>query len=126
MLVDSRVNLECETIDKWRPIHHVCRYQSIDAIKLLVDNSVDLECEYNDKWRPIHIVCQNRSFDAIELLVDKVDLNTRIEKYFYQADKKNYYQLKCNFDVLMLVLLNAKRDCNEKEKITTLVQSYIR
>ena len=129
LLVDNSVNLECENDEKMRPIHYVCQYQSIDAIKLLVDNGVNLECEQIDKWRPIHIVCEYQSIDAIKLLVDsRVDLNTRIEKYYYQSDQENdlQYELKCNFDVLMLVLLNSKCDFNEKEKITTLVQYYIK
>ena len=126
LLIDNGVDLECTTSHKRCPIHIVCRYQSIDAIKLLIDNGVDLECKASHKWCPIHIVCRYQSIDAIKLIVDKVDLGTRIEKYFYQSDQKNdsQYELKCNFDVLMLVLLNTKCDFNEKEQITALVQYY--
>ena len=127
LLVDNKVNLECEDNENWRPIHYVCRYQSIDAIKLLVDLRVNLECETHYKWRPIHHVCRYLSIDAIKLLVDKVNLNSRIEKYFYPIEQGNDYPylLECNFDVFMLVLLNIDCDFNLKEEITTLIQSYI-
>ena len=75
-IINRTPNLECEIgNNKYRPIHYVCRYQSIDAIKLLVDKGVDLECETKNKWRPIHYVCRYQSFDVIKLLVDnKVNL----------------------------------------------------
>ena len=126
LFVDNLVNLECEGSNKWRPIHFVCRYQLIEAIKLLVDNSVDLECEIASKWRPIHFVCRYQSIDAIKLIVDNgVNLGVRIEKYVYQSDQENSLQLACNFDVLMLVLLNPEWNINEKEEMTMLIQSYI-
>ena len=74
-IINHTLNLECKDNNKCKPIHFVCIYQSIDAIKLLVDKGVDLECEDGNKWRPIHIVCKYQSIDAIKLLLDKdVDL----------------------------------------------------
>ena len=44
-IINNTPNLECEIDEKLRPIHYVCKYQSIDVIKLLVDKGVDLECQ---------------------------------------------------------------------------------
>ena len=75
-IINNTLDLACDTdTNKWKPIHYMCQYQSIDVIKLLIDKGVDLECETHDKWRPIHLVCRYRSIDAIKLLVDnEVDL----------------------------------------------------
>jgi len=34
--------LECETDNKWRPIHYVCRHHTLEMIQYMVGNGVDL------------------------------------------------------------------------------------
>ena len=57
--LDNCIDLECEGIDKWRPIHFICRFSKPEIIKYIIDKDVNLECETIQKWRPIHLICRH-------------------------------------------------------------------
>ena len=82
-LFEKGVDLECENIDKWRPIHVVCRYSTPKIIKQFVNKGVMLDCENNLKVRPIHMICKYSTLEIVKLFVDNgVDLECEtVEKW---------------------------------------------
>jgi len=39
--INNKINLECTTKDKWKPLHFVCRYQTdLNIIKYLINKNV--------------------------------------------------------------------------------------
>ncbi len=74
-IIDNSIDLECQTIKNWRPIHSICRHSTPEMIKYIIDKGVDLECQHNEDWRPIHLICRYSTPEMIKYIVDKgVDL----------------------------------------------------
>jgi len=42
-LIENKVDLECEDMDKCRPIHYACDNNNLELVKLLIENKVNLE-----------------------------------------------------------------------------------
>ena len=71
----DKINLECATDKKYKPIHYICKFSTPEIIKYIIDKEVDLECETLEKWRPIHYICKFSTPEMIKYIIDKgVDL----------------------------------------------------
>jgi ankyrin repeat protein len=70
-IIDKGVDLECKTMNIWRPIHFLCRHSTPEMIKYIIDKGVDLECETNYNWRPIHLICRYSTPEMIKYIIDK-------------------------------------------------------
>jgi hypothetical protein len=58
---EHNLNLECETSNKWKPIHLICKYahENIEHIlNIYIKNNLNLECETERKTKPIHLICK--------------------------------------------------------------------
>ena len=42
-IIDKCVDLECATLQGWKPIHFICQYSTPEMIKYIIDKGVDLE-----------------------------------------------------------------------------------
>lgn len=70
-MLDRFTDLECEEVDKHRPIHYICQYSSLDVLKYMVGKGVNLECETNERYKPIHYVCQRGDPDMLKFMIDQ-------------------------------------------------------
>ena len=69
-IVDKGVELECQTVNGWRPLHIICRYSTPEMIRYIIGKGVNLDCRikiYNKK---------NANYDLIKL----IELNDTIEQ----------------------------------------------
>lgn len=127
LLISKGVNMEAQTTFGWKPIHFMCRYnsvdndESIDLIKYVINMGIDLECETNDKWRPVHFVCAYGNRDLIEYLLTKnVRFDTKItrkktEEISCGKGKMIRTKKLCNDDAAKLLLGN--KNLSEDDKI---------
>lgn len=67
-------NLECETVNKCKPIHYICRYQNSELISRILDiyleRGYDLECENVHKCKPIHYICYYQTPPLVNRILD--------------------------------------------------------
>jgi ankyrin repeat protein len=83
-IIDKGVNLECEDVNKMRPIHYICLRRSklitcrrptqspgLDMTKYIIDKGVNLECETINGNRPIHLMCRYSTPEIIKYIIDK-------------------------------------------------------
>jgi hypothetical protein len=100
-IIDNAIDLECETSDKWRPIHLICKYSTPEMIKYIIDKGVNLECETDLGYKPIYFICRYSTSEMIAYMVDKCN-NLKCEeinKYMEKLNKKiDYINIDINID----------------------------
>ena len=99
-IIDKGVDLECDAIGKYKPIHFICKHSTPEMIKYIIDKGVDLECKTNLDLKPIHLICQYSTPEIIKYIIDKGDdleckkkVSIRLSAYYYDA-KWNMVYLK--------------------------------
>ena len=68
--LDNCIDLECETKNKWRPIHFICRNSTPEMITFIIKKGVALECKTKDKWRPVHLICRFSTPEMIKFIFE--------------------------------------------------------
>lgn len=83
LLLDKKVDIEAENVNKARAVHFICRFwKNISALQYIMDKGADMNAENYNKWRPIHLICYDwrNSLDVIRLLkVRNVDMNIPLD-----------------------------------------------
>lgn len=112
-LISCGVNLEQQTLDKYRPIHLAIDNNNLTVVKLLLMHNVNVECKTILKWRPIHFATNNDNLEIVNLLIDlKVNLDCKtVDKYMpihFACKNKNTKMVK------LLIEKNVDLNCKTK------------
>lgn len=83
LLINLSDNLECETIDGWRPIHYLCRYSTEEMITYIMSRGVSLL----SKTKSGDSVLSNIDHNSILSENDKLDLKRRITDVIRSIDE---------------------------------------
>ena len=67
-IINQTINLECQDIDGWRPIHYAVRYQPLPIIKTLLRAGVNPCCKTHTELFPIDIAYKFTDAETIKLL----------------------------------------------------------
>jgi hypothetical protein len=127
--LNNNNNLECENINKWRPIHLICNYSTENIInkilQIYLDKNLDLEYENIYKWRPIHFICCFSTENMINKILD-IYLEKNLDLECEDIDKWKSIHYICCFStenminkILQIYLdknLNLECETNNKWK----------
>ena len=84
-VINNSIDLNAKLPYGKSPIHSVCKYCSLNILKLMISKNVNLKKSYYGKY-PIHIVCESGDENIIKCLIDAgVDLNCRYKDRFSRS-----------------------------------------
>ena len=89
-IINKNVNLECETIHGWRPIHFICFNKNENMINLIIDKGVSLKCKTISGLYPLDLIFVNENI-KYETVLDKI-FNENIDISYLN----NTYLMKIN------------------------------
>jgi len=70
--IEKELNLECETNNKYKPIHFICDHSTPEMIKYIIDiyieKGLNLECKTKCDYRPIDFICSHSTPEMIKYI----------------------------------------------------------
>ena len=69
--VDPNHSFYSRVVNGYTPLHHACRCNKPEAVKLLVERGADVEAIYRDTGHtPLHAACMDGALECVQPLLD--------------------------------------------------------
>ena len=92
-LIQKGVDVNCQDIEKYTPLHFAAGKGHIEIAKQLLVNKADVNCQTDCKMTPLHFAALNGHLEvAKELLENKADINCGNEMQIAHSNRERSHR----------------------------------